>query len=86
MQEAYKLLKELASESDPEAEVTYETREGLKSTFDVEVICNMLEVTNSQMETFKRIVELADNVGIWPAPHKQISVSFSFNNVMTKRK
>lgn len=86
MQEAYKLLKALASESDPEAEVTYETREGLKSTFDVEVICNMLEVTNSQMETFKRIVELADNVGIWPAPHKQISVSFTFNNVMTKRK
>lgn len=85
MQEAYRLLKELALECDPEAEVTCELRHPHKSTGDVEVVCYNLDVAPSFMPQFRDLIDLADNIGIWPAPNKKVSISFTFAGVMTKR-
>lgn len=86
MQEAYELLKELALESDPEAEVTYGISAVYKERGNVEMICTNFGADTDQMDMFRQVVGLADNFDIMPKTNGTISIIFSFNNVMTKRK
>lgn len=86
MQEAYKLLKELALESDPEAEVTYGISTVYKERGNVEMICTNFGADTDQMDMFRQVVGLADNFDIMPKTNGTISIIFSFNDVMTKRK
>lgn len=50
------------------------------------MICTNFGADTDQMDMFRQVISLADNFDIMPKTNGTISIIFSFNNVMTKRK
>lgn len=85
MQKAYKLLKELVLECDPDAQFEYKCRDPFQDICDIGVRCAELDVMTQDMPAWKEIVNLADNFSVTPIQGNRIWITFTFLDVMTKR-
>lgn len=85
MQKAYKLLKELVLECDPDAQFECKCRDPFQDICDIGVRCAELDVMTQDMPAWEEIVNLADNFSVTPIQGNRIWITFTFLDVMTKR-
>ena len=86
MQEAYELIKELALDCDSNAKTALRINEFDKQCGCIDIICSNFGAETDQMEMFLSAAHLADNFDVMPKTDGNLIITFSFNNVMTKRK